>query len=345
MTGMNPLPAYRFSVAPMMDCTDRHDRMLLRRCSRRALLYSEMLTARALIFGDREHLLGFHPDERPVALQVGGSEPEEMGRAAAYGAEFGYDEINMNVGCPSGRVQAGRFGVCMMREPERVADCVQAMIAAVRGQVPVTVKCRIGVDHRDSFEALCDFVAKVADAGCKRLIVHARKAWLNGLSPKQNRDVPPLRYDVVAKLKSEFPELAVALNGGITSLSQAHHHLRTFDGVMIGRAAYRQPYLLAEVDREVFGEVTPGPSRREVVLGLLPYIEAELHRGTRLAAITRHMVGLFQGQPGAKQWRRYLSEQAPRPGAGVEVLQEALRRTAMTAARAATGASTTGAAA
>lgn len=320
-----PFAAHRLSVAPMMDCTDRHYRMLARQCTRHTLLYTEMVTARAVIHGDREHLIGFHADERPLALQLGGSEPEDMGRAAAYGAQFGYDEVNINVGCPSDRVQAGRFGACLMKEPERVAECVAAMRAA--SAVPVTVKCRIGVDELDSFEHLTHFVSTVAAAGCERFAIHARNAWLQGLSPKQNREVPPLRYDVVARLRDCFPALTVLLNGGIQALDEAERHLQSFDGVMIGRAAYRNPYLLAEADHRIFGRPTLIRSRHEVVRRLLPYIDRQLTRGTRLSAITRHLVGLFQGQPGAKRWRRYISEHAHRPGAGTEVLERALEVT------------------
>ena len=321
-------PAYRLCVAPMMDCTDRHDRMLLRQCSQHALLYTEMLTAKALIHGDREYLLGFHPEEHPVALQIGGSEPEEMAAAAQIGASFGYDEINMNVGCPSDRVQSGRFGACLMKEPQRVADCVDAMSAAV--SIPVTVKCRTGVDDTDSYEHLQHFVEVVSGAGCERFIIHARKAWLSGLSPRQNREIPPLRYDVVGRLQAQFPELTLVLNGGIISMDDVEEHLATFPGVMVGREVYRNPYFLALADQRIFNASRPVPTRHDVVHRLLPYVERQLSSGTRLSAISRHMVGLFQGQPGAKRWRRHISEQAHRKGAGIEVLTDALALTGPT---------------
>ena len=314
------------SVAPMMDCTDRFDRYFLRLMSRRTLLFTEMLTANAVIHGDRSKLLAHHLDEHPVALQLGGADPKLMAESAAIGEDFGYDEINMNVGCPSDRVQAGRFGACLMAEPSTVAECVNAMSVATG--VPVTVKCRIGVDEHDSFEALVAFVEQVVAAGCKHLYVHARKAWLKGLSPKENREIPPLKYDVVARLKPLFPSLPISLNGGIETLDEAEQHLRTFDGVMIGRAAYRNPYLLAEVDQRLYGDSWSPGSREEVVERMLPFIEEQLREGVRLGTISRHMVGLFLGQPGAKSWRRHISENAHRPGAGTDVLIEALQKVA-----------------
>lgn len=315
--------SHRFCVAPMMDCTDRHDRYLLRLISRRARLYTEMVTARALIHGDRERLLAFHPAEHALAIQLGGSEPDELARAARWAGQAGYDEVNLNVGCPSDRVQAGRFGACLMAEPALVADCVAAMRAAV--DVPVTVKHRIGIDRQDGYDALCRFVETVAAAGCRTFIVHARKAWLQGLSPRENREVPPLRYDRVHRLARDFPALSIVLNGGLTDLDAAAAQLAHVDGVMLGREVYRNPWILAGVDARLFGDRRPPPgSRRAVVEAMLPYVEAELAAGTRLSAITRHMVGLFQGVPGARAWRRTLAERAHRPGAGVEVLRDAL---------------------
>jgi tRNA-dihydrouridine synthase A len=315
----------------MMDCTDRHDRYFLRQISRHALLYTEMLTADAVIHGDRERLLGFDAAEHPVALQLGGAEPAKMAEAARIGADWGYDEININVGCPSDRVQSGRFGACLMAEPDTVAACLAAMRAAV--EVPVTVKCRLGIDDRDDYGFLRAFAERMAAAGCETLIVHARKAILSGLSPKQNREVPPLHYDRVYRLKRELPDLQVIINGGIASLDEAEAHLAQVDGVMLGRAAYHDPYLLAEVDRRLFADVHPVASRRDVALAMLPYIEAQRHAGVRLNAITRHMMGLFLGQPGARAWRRYLSENACRADAGEEVVRDALALTRDDAAR------------
>jgi tRNA-dihydrouridine synthase A len=312
------------SVAPMMEWTDRHCRYFLRLISRHVRLYTEMVTSAALIHGDRARLLRYHPSEHPLALQVGGSDAEELARCAVWAAEAGFDEINLNVGCPSDRVQAGRFGACLMLEPERVADCVAAMRGAA--SLPVTVKTRIGVDRQDSYEALVRFVALLAGAGIERLIVHARKAWLQGLSPRQNREIPPLRYDWVYRLKGDFPGLALHLNGGVKSLAEARQHLGHVDGVMVGREAYHNPWLLADVDREFAAHGNPPPTRHQVVERLLPYVEQELAAGTRLQQISRHLLGLFQGQPGARAWRRYLSEHGHHSGAGVEVLEQALAR-------------------
>lgn len=312
---------HRVCIAPMMDWTDRHDRFFLRLISRHALLYTEMLTAAAVLHGDRPRLLGFSPQEHPLALQLGGADPEQMARAAAIAEAFGYDEVNINVGCPSDRVQSGRFGACLMAEPETVAACVAAMRRACG--LPITVKSRIGVDDRDGYEDLTRFVATVADAGCRTFIVHARKAWLKGLSPKENREVPPLRYDTVHRLKREFPELEIVLNGGLTTLAAAEAQLALVDGVMIGREAYQNPYLLAEVDRRFFDPSAPVPARAAIVAGLLPYAEAALAAGAPLNAITRHILGLYQGQPGARAWRRHLAENAHRPGAGAAVIREA----------------------
>ncbi len=309
----------RLSVAPMLDWTDRHCRYFLRLISRHTLLYSEMITTGALLHGDRERFLRHDPAERPVALQLGGSDPTELARCARMGADWGYDEINMNVGCPSDRVQNGRFGACLMAEPRLVADCVAAMKDAV--SVPVTVKHRIGIDDRDSYGELVDFVGGLGHAGCDALIVHARKAWLNGLSPKENREVPPLRYDVVSQLKQDFPDLVIVLNGGIKTLSEAAGFLDTLDGVMIGREAYHNPWILAEADRCIFGDAHPPPTRHEVLDAFIPYAERQLAAGVPLSAMSRHLLGLFQGQPGARAWRRRISEQAHLPGAGVELLR------------------------
>jgi tRNA-dihydrouridine synthase A len=314
---------HTISVAPMMDWTDRHCRYLHRLITRRALLYTEMVTAAAVLHGDRDRLLGFDSAEHPVAVQLGGAEPDSLAAAARIAAGFGYDEINLNVGCPSDRVQSGRFGACLMAEPDLVARCVAAMQAAVA--VPVTVKSRIAIDEMEEWPTLERFVRLVAAEGCTRFIVHARKAWLKGLSPKENREVPPLRYELVYRLKETFPSLDVSLNGGVRSLDEAASHLRRVDGVMLGRAAYENPYILAEADRRFWGEATPPPRRHEAARAMLPYIEAQRRRGVPLAAVTRHMLGLFQGLPGARAWRRHLSENAHLRGAGPEVVEAALR--------------------
>ena len=313
----------RFSVAPMMEWTDRHCRVFLRQLTAHALLYTEMVTSGAVLHGNRERLLGFDACEHPVALQIGGSGPRELAEAARIGADFGYDEINLNVGCPSDRVQSGRFGACLMAEPELVAASVAAMAGAV--SLPVTVKCRIGIDDQDSEADLERFVRAVADAGCRTIVVHARKAWLEGLSPKQNREVPPLDYGRVHRLKQAHPELEIVINGGIATLDDAEAHLARVDGVMLGRAAYQTPYLLAEVDRRFHGAASPVPTRGEVLERFLPYVERKLGEGVRLHRMTRHILGLFQGQPGARAFRRHLSERACRPGAGADVLREAAR--------------------
>jgi tRNA-dihydrouridine synthase A len=315
--------ASRLCVAPMLDWTDRHCRYFLRLISRRALLYTEMVTTGAILHGDRDRLLGFHPREKPLAVQFGGSDPRDLAECARIAEDRGFDEINLNVGCPSDRVQRGRFGACLMAEPELVAECVAAMKAAV--SLPVTVKCRIGVDDRDSCEELAHFVETVSAGGCETFIIHARKAWLSGLSPRENREIPPLRYDVAESIKRDFPRLRIILNGGIADLDQAEQHLARFDGVMLGRAAYHNPYLLAEADRRIFADGHPVPSRHGILGELLPYVSAELAQGTRLHAITRHILGLFHGMPGGRIWRRYLGENAIKPGAGIGVLTEAAR--------------------
>ncbi|HEX8704695.1 MAG TPA: tRNA dihydrouridine(20/20a) synthase DusA [Myxococcaceae bacterium] len=314
-----PMP---LSVAPMMDWTDRNCRFFHRQISRRTLLYTEMLTTGAVIHGDRERLLGFSTAEHPVALQLGGSEPAQLAEAARIGEQWGYDEINLNCGCPSDRVQSGRFGACLMAEPELVARLVGAMREAVR--IPVTVKSRIAIDEMEEWPTLERFVREISAAGCTRFIVHARKAWLQGLSPKENRDVPPLRYELVHRLKAEFPHLDISINGGIRTLDAAAEQLRHVDGVMIGRAAYENPYILAEADRRFFGATEAPPERHAVVEAMLPYIEERLKQGAPLSAITRHMLGLFQGLPGARAWRRHLSENVHKPGAGPEVVSAAL---------------------
>jgi tRNA-dihydrouridine synthase A len=305
----------------MMEWTDRHCRYFLRLISRRTFLYTEMVTADAVLHGDRERLLGFDASEHPVALQLGGSEPDKLAEAARLGADRGYDEINLNIGCPSDRVQSGKFGACLMEEPDMVARCVEAMAETV--SVPVTVKCRIGIDDQDAEASLDRFIDTVADAGCKTFIVHARKAWLQGLSPKENRSVPPIDHDRVWRLKQRRPELEIILNGAINSVAESHIHLQHVDGVMLGRAAYADPYLLAEVDRTLFGEGEAPPSRTEVLDGFMPYVEAELARGARLNQMTRHILGLFHGQPRARAFRRVVAENAHLPGAGLDVYRQA----------------------
>ncbi|WP_370525796.1 tRNA dihydrouridine(20/20a) synthase DusA [Methylococcus sp. BF19-07] len=312
----------RLSVAPMMDWTDRHCRFFLRLISRHTLLYTEMVTTAAILRGDQERLLGFHPAEHPLAVQLGGNDPEALAECAKIAEGRGFDEVNLNVGCPSPRVQIGRFGACLMAEPECVADCVRAMCEAV--SVPVTVKTRIGIDDRDSYEDLLHFVTTVADAGCGTFIVHARKAWLQGLSPKENRQAPPLRYEVVRRLKSDLPQLEIVLNGGIQTLDEAEQHLSWCDGVMIGRAAYHNPYLLAEADRRLFGQGDLGPrTREEIIEDFLPYVQDELAKGSRLHALTRHILGLYHATPGGKRWRRHISEGASRRDAAETLLLDA----------------------
>lgn len=312
----------RLCVAPMMDWTDRHCRYFMRCLTRHSLLYTEMVTAAALLHGDTDRLLAFDPAEQPVALQLGGSDPQALAQAAKLGEQAGYLEINLNVGCPSDRVQSGRFGACLMAEPQLVAECVAAMRDAVA--IPVTVKTRIGIDDQDSYEFLHHFVTEVAAAGCETFAIHARKAWLSGLSPKQNREVPALRYERVYRLKKDFPALEILINGGIRTLKDIQEQLQHVDGVMIGRAAYQDPWLLAQVDAQIFGATPAVISREDVVHAMLGYIEHQLGQGVRLGAITRHMLGLYQGQPGARHWRRYLSENAHRDGAGTEVVEAAL---------------------
>ena len=306
----------------MMEWTDRHCRFFHRLLTRRALIYTEMVTTGAVIHGDRVRLIGFHPAEQPVALQLGGSDPKALAQCARIGADFGYSEINLNVGCPSERVQDGRFGACLMAEPALVGDCVAAMKAAVA--IPVTVKCRIGIDQQDPEEALEALTRSVEAAGVDALVVHARKAWLSGLSPRENRDIPPLDYALVYRLKAAHPRLPVIINGGVTSIEAAQAHLAHVDGVMMGRAAYQEPWRLLAVDPLLFGEAAPAGSPKAAALALIRYIEAELARGTRLHAITRHLHGLFHGVPGARAFRRHLATAAVKPGACAQVLAEAL---------------------
>lgn len=309
-------------MAPMMDWTDRHCRYFHRLISQYALLYTEMVTTGALIHGDHHRFLQFNPEEHPLAFQLGGSNPRELALCAKMVEDYGYDEVNLNVGCPSDRVQNGRFGACLMLEPELVAECVSAMCATV--SIPVTVKSRIGVDDRDSYEELALFVEKVANAGCKTFIIHARKALLKGLSPKQNREIPPLNYDVVYQLKADFPQLDIIVNGGIVDLEHTDNLLERVDGVMVGREAYHNPYVLSEVDKRVFNSAAPTRSRYEIIALLMPYIEAQLQHGVRLNSITRHILGLFHGEPGARAWRRHLSENATGVNAGINVVRDAL---------------------
>ncbi len=316
------------SVAPMMARTDRHFRYLMRRITRGSLLYTEMVHARAVLQGHRDRLLAFHPDERPLALQIGTDDPAEAAEAARVARDWGFDAINLNVGCPSDRVQAARFGACLMAEPERVRRIVEAMASAA--EIPVTVKHRIGIDDRDAYADLLDFVDRVAASGaCDRFSVHARKAWLSGLSPKENRRVPPLRHSLVHRLKRERPELRIEINGGIRDLEAAQRHLRRVDAVMIGRAAYDAPMLFAPADARILGleaDAAGRPSRRQVVEAMLPYLEAERAAGTPLQQVTRHMMGLFAGRPGASAWRRHLAARQHRPEAGPELLVDAMRQ-------------------
>lgn len=313
----------------MMAWTDRHDRYFLRLFSRHARLYTEMVTTGALLHGDVDHHLRFDAAEHPVALQLGGSEPEALAQSAKLGADYGYDEINLNCGCPSPRVQRGAFGACLMQEPALVAESVAAMRAAV--EIPVTVKCRIGVDDSEDYAFLADFARAVSDAGCQTLIVHARKAWLNGLSPKQNREVPPLRYELVHRLKAEFPHMSIVINGGLRSLEEAQDQLAQVDGVMIGREAYENPAMLAQVDSLIFGDDAPPITRAQALRAFLPYVERERAAGTPLPHITRHILGIYRGEPGGKLFRRHLSTQGRRPGAGPEVIEEALALVEQTA--------------
>ncbi|WP_275974967.1 tRNA dihydrouridine(20/20a) synthase DusA [Shewanella gaetbuli] len=310
-----------FSIAPMLDWTDRHYRYFARTMSANTLLYTEMVTTGAIIHGSGDYL-AYNEEEHPIALQLGGSNPADLAHCAKLAAERGYDEVNINVGCPSDRVQNGRFGACLMAEPELVAESVDAMKQVV--DIPVTVKTRIGIDDQDSYEFLTRFIGMVSAKGCTDFTIHARKAWLQGLSPKENREIPPLDYDRVYQLKRDFPQLNIGINGGITSLEQAKIHLQHVDGVMVGREAYQNPYILAQVDQQLFNSNAPVLSREDVIEKMVPYIEKHLQQGGRLNHITRHMIGLFQGLPGSRSWRRFLSENAHKQGAGIEVVRGAI---------------------
>lgn len=310
------------SIAPMMDRTDRHYRYFMRQITRRTLLYTEMITSQAIIYGDRPKLLDFAPEEKPLVLQIGGDNPAQLAECAKIGADWGYDAINLNVGCPSPRVQNGNFGACLMTQPELVAEGVTAMSQAV--DIPITVKHRIGVDECDRYQDMVNFVRIVANAGCTNFTVHARKAWLQGLSPKENRHVPPLRYEDVYRLKQDFPQLFIEINGGIINLKQVNTHLKFVDGVMIGRAAYDRPYMFANVDRDLYGEAVTPRNRQEIVERMLPYIEAQMAQGTRLNSISRHMLQLFAEQPGTKAWKRYISQNAYLKNADAQTISQAL---------------------
>jgi tRNA-dihydrouridine synthase A len=314
----------KFSIAPMLDLTDRHCRYFLRLLSRHTLLYTEMVTTGAILHGDVERHLRFDTAEHPVALQLGGSVPRELASCSKFAQEYDYDEVNLNVGCPSERVQSGMFGACLMATPQLVADCIKSMLDAV--SIPVTIKHRIGIDEMDSYAQLCDFVGVVAESGCNCFIIHARKAWLQGLSPKENRDKPPLHYKTVYRIKQDFPDLEIVINGGIMTLDEAREHLQQVDGVMIGRAIYHDPWMLADADRAIFGTHNPLSTRLDVIEKILPYIDSELAVGTRLHHITRHIIGLFNGVPGARRWRRYLSENACREDADAGVLLQAVEQ-------------------
>ncbi len=305
----------------MLDWTDRYCRYFLRLISSHVLLYTEMVTTGAILHGNRARFLDFDPSEHPVALQLGGSEPEALAQCAKLGEQWGYDEINLNVGCPSDRVQSGRFGACLMLTPELVADCVKAMRDQVT--IDVTVKHRIGVDDQDSYQALCDFVGKVSEAGCETFIVHARKAWLQGLSPKENREIPPLHYETVHQLKRDYPDLQIIINGGITTLEQVEENLKQVDGVMIGREAYNNPWILSQADSLIYASEGSPASRHQIIESMIPYIDQELSAGTPINRITRHILGLFQGLPGAKKWRRMLSEEAHKAGADSSLILRA----------------------
>ncbi len=323
MTKTLATQAARLSVAPMMDWTDRHCRFFHRQLSRHTLLYTEMVTAPALVRGGAVHLLDYDAAEHPVALQLGGSDPTELAEAAKIGADRGYDEINLNVGCPSDRVQSGCFGAVLMEQPALVAECVAAMIA--EQPVEVTVKCRIGVDNQDPSIVLPDFLTRIRDAGVRRVSIHARKAWLQGLSPKENRDIPPLDYDLVHRMKAEFGDMHISLNGGLATIEAATAHLDVLDGVMIGRAAYHQPWdILGQADSMVFAQPDPLSNAAQAARAMLPYIEAHLSAGGRLHQVTRHMLGLFAGRPGARAWRRCLSDGVAKPGAGPELVEQAI---------------------
>ncbi|MCU7845651.1 MAG: tRNA dihydrouridine(20/20a) synthase DusA [Candidatus Thiodiazotropha sp. (ex Monitilora ramsayi)] len=311
----------RICIAPMLDWTDRYCRYFLRLISQHVVLYTEMVTTGAILHGNRNRFLDFDPSEHPVALQLGGSEPADLAQCAKLGEEWGYDEINLNVGCPSDRVQSGRFGACLMITPQLVADCVKAMRDSV--EIDITVKHRIGVDDRDSYTELCDFIGTVSEEGCNTFIVHARKAWLQGLSPKENREIPPLSYETVHRLKQDHPHLEFIINGGITDLEQAKQQLEQVDGVMIGREAYHNPWILSDADHLIFGDTRTAMTRHQIVDALIPYVQNELSLGTPINRITRHILGLFQGRPGARKWRRMISEESHKTGVDYQLLLRA----------------------
>jgi tRNA-dihydrouridine synthase A len=309
------------SIAPMMNCTDRHFRYLLRLLSRHVLLYTEMITTGAILYGPRERLLAYHPSEHPLALQLGGNDPQALAECTKIAADKGYDEVNLNVGCPSEQVFNGQFGACLMKQPQLVADCVAAMQAVVK--IPITVKTRIGVDDLDSYEYLQQFIQKIAQAGCQVFIIHARKAWLKGLSPKENREIPPLRYDVVLQLKKDFPQLGFVINGGIKTWREAQEQLQRLDGIMLGREVYRNPYMLADADRLFYSEQAPIPSRHEILDQWLGYVAEQLQQGVPLQQMSRHIFGLFEGVPGARAWRRHISENVPKQKFNSAIIREA----------------------
>lgn len=313
---------HTYCVAPMLDCTDRHFRYFIRLISHHCVLYTEMITTGALIYGDRDRFLAFDEIEHPLAIQLGGSNPEDLKTCAKMAEDYGYDEVNLNVGCPSDRVKSGNFGACLMKTPDLVADCMEAMIEAV--DIPVTIKSRIGLDQNEDYDPLHQLISKVADAGCNTVIIHARNAWLNGLSPKENRDIPPLRYDVVYRLKNDFPDLEVVLNGGLKTIEQCQGVLEKVDGVMIGREAYSNPYSLSLVDQFLYKDPHSIASRLEILEKYIPYIAHELEKGCPLKHITRHIIGLFHGCPGAKHWRRHISENVFKPNTGLELLTNAI---------------------
>ena len=312
----------KFCIAPMMDCSDRHSRYFLRLFSKNILLYTEMVTANAIIHGDRDYLLGFSQEEHPIAVQIGGSDPEQLYRVAGICEEYGYDEINLNCGCPSDRVQSGSFGACLMADPELVSECVKALKSG--SSLPVTVKHRTGIDKQDDYMIFSQFAAIQIEAGAAALIVHARNAWLNGISPKQNREIPPLKYDWVHQLKKDFPDTEIIINGGIKSLESCRQHLQQVDGVMLGREPYQNPYLLHNVDQLIFNEASSPPKSRQALLHeIYPYIEDHLARGMPLNKMVRHVIGLYHGEPNARHWRRFLSENARQKSAGIQTLYEA----------------------
>ena len=315
----------KFCVAPMLDWTDRHCRYFMRLISQHAVLYTEMITTGAILYGDTDYHLAMNSAEHPVALQLGGSDPIDLAKACVLARQYDYAEINLNCGCPSDRVQNGMFGAVMMKNAQITADCIAAMQDAV--DLPITVKHRIGVDDFDSYDFLCEFVSTVAKTGCTTFLVHARKAWLKGLSPKQNREIPELNYDRVYQLKQDFPDLEIIINGGVTTLAQSHEHLKHIDGVMVGREAYTNPYLLASVDQQIYGAPQPLVSREKIAEAFLDYVDNELRKGTKLQAMTRHILGLYHGMPGARQYRRHISENAYKPDASIDVLTTALAKT------------------